>query len=95
MLNIVKYENEFITKFENLATKYMGEPMFGCYSYYWDNRKSRISILYSICLMEFGENQNLSIRQKLRYLMNSLIENSETENQIEYKCMDYLVNLRR
>ncbi len=91
---VLEKKEDLIVRFVNLTTSYMGRPKFGDYSSHWENLKSRNSILFSICLMEYVENETTSIRRKLNHLMKTLSEDSEIDAQIGYECMNYLLNLK-
>lgn len=87
-------KEETALKFELLNNRFLGELFFGSYKLFWENQNARVSLLFTICLLESGEHRDMLVQKKLKYFMNNLFGESNFHAEgISVKCLDFLLDL--
>ena len=80
-------------KFEKLIESYIGIPNFVTYAEYWGVLRERVSLLFTVCLIEYDKHSSGVTEKKLSYFMEELFESHNVEKTSE-ECFNFLYNLK-
>jgi len=80
-------------KFEQLIHSYIGKPDYVTYAECWEDRNERISLLFTICLIESDKHGDNTIGIKLQEFQENLF-NDDEDKSISIDFLNFLNEIR-
>ena len=81
-------------EFEELINSYLGRPDYVTYATYWSDKSERVSLLFTVCLMEYDKHSSGEISDKLSHFMTYLFSDTDDSKKISVDCLQFLKDLK-